>query len=114
MNQLSSGFPSHLIWIYGCIIILKTKIINKFKFINIKLFLLIDEFEERSKELTEQDLIDIDTLNPSLNNVMQYIEQNNCLNDDDLNSLFTLKQRLDEIRESNIILPTIDRFFKKD
>lgn len=45
---------------------------------------------------------------------MQYIEQNNCLNDDDLNSLFTLKQRLDEIRESNIILPTIDRFFKKD
>ena len=39
----------------------------------------------------------------SLNNVWQYIEQNNYLNDDDLNSLFTLKQRLDEIRKSNII-----------
>jgi hypothetical protein len=39
----------------------------------------------------------------SLNNFWQYIEQNNYLNDDDLNSLFSLKKRLDEIRKSNII-----------
>jgi hypothetical protein len=38
----------------------------------------------------------------------------NCITDDDLNSLFTLTQRLDEIKESYIIQPTINRFFKKD